>query len=363
MRHALLFSFSVLALAGIGILPLYHAVTAGGPDAVVQPAAAPATNHTVRNHRIMHGHSKVVSVVDAAASQPQVQHPDGDGRWRVGSAVDARASLPQRQRPDRDGGWKPVSALDVGASQLPGQDLDHDGRWKVLSLVAAGAWQLQGRRLDRERHRARHVAHTTWHHHRVAHRTHRGVVVVARAGHHHPRLARHVVSVRSASGAQRRPAPARVATVSDHWSAYALYDLGSFGHASVVRQASRHAVRAHGLRRTHSSASLDARIRDRTLSSSSSQVASYAQIGDVAAIKANAPARSRMSSVLLDAGNVRLASEASAHGGGMGHDGLGRGAPGAGKAFFDHGPGFQHVHRSTSGRGAHLERLGTHIPA
>jgi hypothetical protein len=344
MRHALFFSFSVLALAGIGIVPLYHVLTAGAPEgAVVQPAA-PATHHTVRNHRIVHGHPKVASVVDAAPSQPQVQRPDGDGRWTVVSAVDARASQPQRQRAGGDGGWKAVSAFDVGASQLPGKDLDHDGRWKVLSLVAAGGWQLQGRRLDRERHRAGHVAHITWRHHRVAHRTHRGGVVVARAGNHHSRLARHAISVRSASGAQRRLAHARVATSRDHWSAYALYDLGPFAHPSVIRQMSSHAVWAHGrLRQAHSSASLDARLRDQTSSSSSSPVAYSAQIGDMAAIKANAPAKSRMSAVVLDAGSLRLASEASAHGSGMGYDGVGHGSPGAGNAFLDHGPGLRQV--------------------
>ncbi len=129
MRKGLFFSFSILAVAGIGIVPIYHAATGGDPKVALEPEGPPTPDHIAKNHRFRHGHSNVVSVGDGGASyQP---------------AAAAVATV-------RTASTEPAAALatrHIGTSQRAHQ-----------KAVTEGS-QLQGPRLDPERPRARHVSH------------------------------------------------------------------------------------------------------------------------------------------------------------------------------------------------------------
>ncbi len=127
MRKALFFSFSILALAGIGVVPIYHAATGGDPKVALEPEGPATPDHIAKNHRFRHGHS----VVSA-----------GDG----GSSYQPAAA--------------PAAAVRTASTEPAALATHHTvTSHRAHPKVAAEASQPQGPRLDAERPRARHVSH------------------------------------------------------------------------------------------------------------------------------------------------------------------------------------------------------------
>jgi hypothetical protein len=125
MRKGLFFSFSILALAGIGVVPIYHAATGVDPKAAdVEPIGPPVPDHIAKSHRLRHGHSNVASAVDAGAS------------------------------------YQPAAAVRTASTEPAALATHHTvASHRAHPKVVTEASQLQGPRLDPERPRARRVGH------------------------------------------------------------------------------------------------------------------------------------------------------------------------------------------------------------